>query len=138
MTAKGDFMPSVLTGTGILEIIKMRKAGRPASCTEDTAMAENRSSRRSRQNRLSMILAVLVVAILFVAVYINGSSMRRELEENQEKITRLKQEIEEEELRSRSIEEYRAYTETDQFIEQVAREKLGLLYEGETIFRESD
>ncbi|MBR3166239.1 MAG: septum formation initiator family protein [Lachnospiraceae bacterium] len=101
-------------------------------------MAENRSSRRSRQNRLSMILAVLVVAILFVAVYINGSSMRRELEENQEKITRLKQEIEEEELRSRSIEEYRAYTETDQFIEQVAREKLGLLYEGETIFRESD
>jgi cell division protein FtsB len=85
-----------------------------------------------------MILAVLVVAILFVAVYINGSSMRRELEENQEKITRLKQEIEEEELRSRSIEEYRAYTETDQFIEQVAREKLGLLYEGETIFRESD
>ena len=101
-------------------------------------MAENRSSRRNRQNRLSMILAVLVVAILFVAVYINGSSMRRELEENQEKITRLKQEIEEEELRSRSIEEYRAYTETDQFIEQVAREKLGLLYEGETIFRESD
>ena len=101
-------------------------------------MAENRSSRRSRQNRLSMILAVLVVAILFVAVYINGSSMRRELEENQEKITRLKQEIEEEELRSRSIEEYRAYTETDQFIEQIAREKLGLLYEGETIFRESD
>lgn len=101
-------------------------------------MAENRSSRRSRQNRLSMILAVLVVAILFVAVYINGSSMRKELEENQEKITRLKQEIEEEELRSKSIEEYRAYTETDQFIEQVAREKLGLLYEGETIFRESD
>ena len=101
-------------------------------------MAENRSSRRSRQNRLSMILAVLVVAILFVAVYLNGSSMRRELEENQEKITRLKQEIEEEELRSKSIEEYRAYTETDQFIEQVAREKLGLLYEGETIFRESD
>ena len=101
-------------------------------------MAENRSSRRSRQNRLSMILAVLVVAILFVAVYINGSSMRRELEENQEKITRLKQEIEEEELRSKSIEEYRAYTETDQFIEQVAREKLGLLYEGETIFRESE
>ena len=101
-------------------------------------MAENRSSRRSRQNRLSMILAVLVVAILFVAVYINGSSMRRELEENQDKITRLKQEIEEEELRSKSIEEYRAYTETDQFIEQVAREKLGLLYEGETIFRESD
>ena len=82
-------------------------------------MAENRSSRRSRQNRLSMILAVLVVAILFVAVYINGSSMRRELEENQEKITRLKQEIEEEELRSRSIEEYRAYTETDQFIERL-------------------
>ncbi len=101
-------------------------------------MAENRFSRRNRQNRLSMILAVLVVAILFVAVYINGSSMRKELEENQDRIVRLKQEIEEEELRSKSIEEYRAYTETDQFIEQVAREKLGLLYEGETIFRESD
>ncbi|HAS20842.1 MAG TPA: cell-division initiation protein [Lachnospiraceae bacterium] len=101
-------------------------------------MAENRSSRRNRQNRLSMILAVLVVAILFVAVYINGSSMRKELEENQDRIVRLKQEIEEEELRSKSIEEYRAYTETDQFIEQIAREKLGLLYEGETIFRESD
>ena len=50
----------------------------------------------------------------------------------------LEQEIEDEKQRAASIEEYREYTRTDQFIEQIAREKLGLLYEGETIFREED
>ena len=41
-----------------------------------------------------------------------------------------------EEQRAEDIEEYRQYTKTREYIEEVAREKLGLVYDGEVIFKE--
>ncbi len=100
---------------------------------------ERRSDRRKkRQTRVSFILAALLVLIMVAIVYVNGRSLHARLDQNRIRIEQLEQEIEDEKQRAASIEEYREYTRTDQFIEQIAREKLGLLYEGETIFREED
>ena len=41
-----------------------------------------------------------------------------------------------EEARSAEIEEYGKYTQTKKFVEEVAKEKLGLVYEGEIIFKD--
>lgn len=103
-------------------------------------MAGRKKSRaQDRQSgRGNIVLAVLVVVILLAVLYINGSSLQRKLEGYRTHITELEQQLEEEEQRSRYIEEYREYTQTDEFIEQIAREKLGLLYKGEIIFREED
>ena len=49
----------------------------------------------------------------------------------------MESEIVKEEQRAEDIEEYRKYTETREYIEEVAREKLGLVYEGEVIFKEA-
>ena len=48
----------------------------------------------------------------------------------------LLKEIEAEEIRSAEIEEYGKYTQTKKFVEEVAKEKLGLVYEGEIIFKD--
>jgi cell division protein FtsB len=103
-------------------------------------MAGSKKNReQDRQSgRGNIVLAVLVVVILLAVLYINGSSMQRKLDGYRNHIAGLEQQLEEEEQRSRYIEEYRQYTQTDEFIEQIAREKLGLLYKGEIIFREED
>lgn len=89
-----------------------------------------------RQNRLSMFMAVLVVVIILIAVAVNSVSLTRRLKENRIRSQELQKEIDLEIQRKADIEEYRRYTGTDAYIEEVAREKLGLIYEGETVFKE--
>lgn len=99
----------------------------------------NKSREEERQaGRGNIVLAVLVVVVLLAVLYINGSSLQRKLDGYRERIAELEKLEEEEDQRSRYIEEYREYTQTDEFKEQIAREKLGLLYKGEIIFREED
>ena len=62
----------------------------------------------SRNDHLSMFLAGLVVVILMIAVSVNGMSLNRRLGENRKRAVQLKKEI----------------------------QKLGLIYEGETVFKE--
>lgn len=89
-----------------------------------------------RHNRLSMFLAALVVVILMIAVSVNAMSLNKRLTENRKRAVQLEQEIHTEQQRAADIEEYRRYTSTDAYIEEIAREKLGLIYEGETVFKE--
>ena len=90
----------------------------------------------SRNDHLSMFLAGLVVVILMIAVSVNAMSLNKRLGENRKRTVQLKKEIQTEEQRAADIEEYRRYTSTDAYMEEIAREKLGLIYEGETVFKE--
>ena len=45
----------------------------------------------------------------------------------------LVEQIEEQERRSEEIEEYRKYTQTKQYVEDLAKERLGLVYKDEII-----
>ena len=58
-----------------------------------------------------------------------------ELSEMQERAAELEQQIAEEEQRTKDIEEYSKYTKTDEYVEEVARDKLGLVKQGEIIFK---
>lgn len=99
-------------------------------------MAFERSAKNSEQNKLSMWLAALVVGILIVVILVACAGLMRRLHSNNKRIEELQSEIVKEEQRSEDIEEYRKYTQTREFIEQTAREKLGLVYDGEVIFKE--
>ena len=117
------------TGRSVKRTAKKRKSG-------TRVQSKGLLTQDRRQNNLRMFLAVLVVVILMVAVSVNGMSLNRRLAENRRRAVQLKQEIHTEEQRAADIEEYRRYTSTDAYIEEVAREKLGLIYEGETVFKE--
>ncbi len=91
----------------------------------------------NRQNRFSMFLAFLVVVSMMVAVAYNGWGLVRRLQDNRARKEQLLEEIRQEEERAEQIETYRKFTKTDEFVEQIARERLGLIKEGELIFREA-
>ena len=99
-------------------------------------MAIERSAKTREQNRLSMWIAALIVGALIMVVLVTCGSLYRRLHSNKERIEELQSEIAKEEQRAEEIEEYKRYTKSREYIEEVAREKLGLVYEGEVIFKE--
>ena len=99
-------------------------------------MAIERSAKTREQNRLSMWIAALIVGALIMVVLVTCGSLYRRLHSNKERIEELQSEIAKEEQRAEEIEEYKQYTKSREYIEEVAREKLGLIYEGEVIFKE--
>ena len=94
----------------------------------------NPAFRRKKQNRMSMILITIVVIVLTIIVGYRVYNMKIELNENKEKIESLNKELEDEQKRKEEIAEYQKYTQTDEFVEDVAREKLGLVHDDEIVF----
>lgn len=91
--------------------------------------------RKKRQNRLGMFLVTIVVLMLVVVVSINSVGLRQKKESYLEREQALQEQIDAEEERSEQIEEYRKYTQTKKYVEEVAKEKLGLVNEGEIIYK---
>ena len=91
--------------------------------------------RKKRQNRLGMFLVTIVVLMLLVVVSINSDGLRQKKESYLEREQALQEQIDAEEERSEQIEEYRKYTQTKKYVEEVAKEKLGLVNEGEIIYK---
>lgn len=107
-------------------------------------MGQSRSERMKRKskyswgNRLALIGITMVVLSLAVVTNIGASSLRekdleyRAREQNLEKI------LAEEEERAAQLEEYRIYVQTKQYVEKVAKEKLGLVKEDEILLKPRD
>ena len=91
--------------------------------------------RKKRQNRLGMFLVTIVVLMLLVVVSINSVGLRQKKESYLEREQALQEQIDAEEERSEQIVEYRKYTQTKKYVEEVAKEKLGLVNEGEIIYK---
>ena len=91
--------------------------------------------RKRRQNKFSMFLVTLVVVMILVAVAVKRVEIEAKMEVNQAKIEQLNGQIASEEARAEEIRQYEKYTQTKGFVEEIAHDKLGLVYEGEIIFR---
>lgn len=94
--------------------------------------------RKRHQNRLSMFLVTLVVLMIMIVVAFDSVEIQRKIDEQTAKETELLAEKEAEEIRAEEIEEYRKYTQTKRYVEEVAQDKLGLVYEGEILFKAED
>ncbi len=92
--------------------------------------------RKKNQNRFSMFLVTLVVVMIVVVVAIKSIELRQNLKNYGDKEAQLTTQLEAEKKRAEEIEEYRTYTQTKRFAEEVAKDKLGLVYEGEILFKE--
>lgn len=99
-------------------------------------MARKAAYRKRRQNRLAMLLVTTVVLMMMLVVTFKSVELREKRQFYRDREEALLKEIEAEEARSVEIEEYGKYTQTKKFVEEVAKEKLGLVYEGEIIFKD--
>ncbi len=100
-------------------------------------MAGRRIAYRKRsQNRFSMFLVSLVVVMIMVTVAARSVEMRQKINEKRAELEQLEVQIAAEEQRALEIEEFSKEVKTRGYIENLAREKLGLVYEGEILFKE--
>ncbi len=87
-------------------------------------------------NRLGLALAGIAVILLTTVVFIRSVSLYQKLHQYETRIESLQGQIDIEEARTAEIEEFKKYTTTRKYIEEVAKEKLGLVYPGEIIFKD--
>ena len=78
-------------------------------------------------NRMAIVGITVVVASLAVVVNLKSTSMRKKELEYQIREEALEKQKTEEENRARELEEYRVYVQTKQYIEEIAKQKLGLV-----------
>lgn len=91
--------------------------------------------RKKKENRLSMVMVTIAVLMVFIVVTFKSIELRQKQEGYASRIEQLNQQIEEETERTVEIDEYGKYAKTKKYVEEVAKDKLGLVYEGEIIFK---
>ena len=101
-------------------------------------MARKKAAYRKRQqNKFSMLLVTMVLVMIMVVVSISGRKLREKIDAVSETQTRYERLLQEEEKRKQDIEEFGKYTQTKKYVEEVAQDKLGLVYEGDIIFKQA-
>ena len=105
-------------------------------------MRDSARSRRRRRdkwgNRLAIIGITLVVGSLAVVVNIRTAAMKVKAEEYQQRYESLQTQMEKEKERFSKLEERRIYVQTKQYVEEIAKEKLGMVKEDEILLKPSN
>ena len=100
-------------------------------------MRRSRNSRGIRKRiRMGMASIGVVAVILLGALLYEGQNLQSQLNFYQEKEDSLNDQIEEEKERTEEIDKTKEYMETDEYAEDVARNKLGLVKDNEVVFEE--
>lgn len=89
---------------------------------------------RRYSNAGSMILVTFVVAMILIVILFKNNELKEKKAAYEKKEAYLIEQIAQQDERSKEIEEYRKYTQTKQYAEDMAKERLGLVYPDEIIF----
>lgn len=91
--------------------------------------------KQERHNRFSYVMISLVILMLVVAIRVSEVSLQRKYDEYAAKENELTAAIEKENKRTEELHEFARYTKTKKYAEEVAQEKLGLVHDGEIVFK---
>lgn len=91
-----------------------------------------REIRKKRRKHLTMV--TLVVFMLCCVIGYKKIDLTSKEANQSKKLEELKKTMQEEEKRKDEIDEYETYVASEEFIEQEARDKLGLVYPNEIVF----
>lgn len=94
--------------------------------------------RRKRNNYPGMVVISAVALILLCWMLMESRDLSNRLAINEARVAELKLSIENENARTKEIKELKEYMQTDEFAEEMARERLGLVKENEIVFKEEN
>ena len=94
--------------------------------------------KRRRKNRTGAGIITLLVLILFTIISYRRIGLADEIKKDQTQLARLDDQIQEQKDRADDIENMSKYSKTKEYIEDIARKKLGLVYKDEIIFKEKE
>jgi len=83
-----------------------------------------------------MVLVTVVVVMLMITVRNKSIELQEKIDKKNLEIQQLQAEIDLEKERAVEIEEFGKEVQTKGYIENIAREKLGLVYEDEILFKQ--
>lgn len=95
-------------------------------------------TRKRKKRRTSLYLVMLVVGIFLSTLIIQGVGLRancQKLATEQSQLEEKKKSLQKE---KEKIKEKSKYMKTDKYIEDIAREKFGLVYDNEIIFKAAE
>ena len=108
---------------------------------ESMKKEKNKNSRKTaaaQQSKRTILGITAVVCVLMAVLLVQGSSLRGKLAANENREQELQQQIDAEQQRTEEIEDLQDYMKSDEYAEKTAREKLGLVKDGEILFKEAD
>lgn len=92
--------------------------------------------RSKNENRLGMTISAIAITFMIVVVGVNSVSMFQKEAKYAAREQELRTMIEQESKRTEQLNEFKTYTKTKKYAEEVAKDKLGLVYENEILFQE--
>lgn len=104
-------------------------------------MGTQRKRRKKAKSSLSkngFPIIAFVVAVFCIVVGVYSVNLKQESEQLEEKKAGLEEQIAAEEQRTKDLEELEKYMQTKKYMEEVAREKLGLVYPDEILVQPSN
>ena len=100
-------------------------------------MKKRKNAGKRKRNRISMIVITGIVMILLVFLMHQRNNVQAQLQRYNAETVALQEKIEAEKARTEEIDQLKEYMKTDEYAEEVAREKLGLVKDNEIVFQES-
>lgn len=131
-------------------VVGKKKAGKKAHCRQRKDQGVLRGAgelgsskkaavrKRTRNNYLGMIMIAVIVLVLLGWMLMESRDLRNRLAINNARVSELQLSLENETARTEEIDELKEYMQTDEFAEEVARERLGLVKENEIVFKEEN
>lgn len=101
-------------------------------------MRRKRTRKVNSKNRMSMLAIGMVVLLLFGILLVRSSTLKHQLTVYAAREEVLKEQLESEKARTDEIDEMKEYMQTDEYAEEIAREKLGLVKDNEIVFQEEE
>lgn len=103
------------------------------------AGAQRTRMRRRRKQNKSAVLCIFLIAMMLLGVMtVQNISLYGKKQSYQAREEELQTQLESEEQRQIEMEEYKEYVTTEEYIEQTAKSRLGLVYPNEIIFKEKE
>lgn len=98
--------------------------------------SEKEKVKRITNNRLGMAVIAFVALMVLGVTYTESRGLENRLAYYNTRAASLEESIESEKARTEEIDEKKKYMETDEYVEEVARNRLGLVKENEIVFEE--
>lgn len=96
------------------------------------------SRKRAKKRRTGLRIIAVMVMFICGIVILKRMDLEREYDKKLAKVESLNQQIEEEKFEEEQLTQKKAYMQTKKFVEDVARDVLGLVYEDEVIFKQNE
>lgn len=101
-------------------------------------MARKRRKRKYKTDKTAFLSVAIIVLVLVAVLSVRCFGLYQKNQEYIAKEQELNDELTDETERSEELDEYEKYVGSDEYVIEMAREKLGLVFRGETVFRDED